>query len=106
MSEEQEPFHQYAIVEVFGHQRFAGLVTEQNVAGHGYVRIDVPAVGAQSAFTKLLAHSSIFSITPVTEDVAKRAAQNFRAAPVNVFDLQPRETQRQIEDWGGDDDDD
>jgi hypothetical protein len=59
----------WAVVEVMGHKRFAGFVTEQTVAGSAFVRVDVPEVqvdaGGQTlpAFTKLLGASSIYALT-------------------------------------------
>lgn len=47
---------------------------------------------------------AIYSITPVSEDVAIRAAQSMRVAPVNVYLAVP-----QLEDgvdWGQEEDDD
>jgi hypothetical protein len=35
---------QWAIVEIFGHQRIAGRLTEQTIGGCSFVRVDVPAL--------------------------------------------------------------
>ena len=35
-------FECFALVEIFGHTRIAGKVTEQVIAGTGFVRVDVP----------------------------------------------------------------
>jgi hypothetical protein len=78
-------FDQWAIVEVFGHSRYAGRVTEEKIGSVSFVRVDVPAVKDFAAFTKLLGGSSIFAITPVAEDVARKAAEQFRSRPVEVL---------------------
>jgi hypothetical protein len=96
------PFDSWAIVEIFGHQRYAGHVSEQLVAGAKFIRIDVPeqppvdavkhsyymqpAQPAIAAFTKLVTQGAIFSITPCSEQVARRAAVEFRSKPMASFD--------------------
>lgn len=70
-----------------GHQRFAGLVTEETVAGAAFLRIDIPATGKQVAFTKLFSPSSVYSITPTTEELAKTMAASINNAPITVYDL-------------------
>ena len=46
-----EQFETWAIVEILGRKRFAGWVTEQQVAGQGFVRVDVPPVSRLIAVT-------------------------------------------------------
>lgn len=41
---EQEFAPCWAVVEIFGHQRYAGQVSEQPIAGDKLVRVDVPAI--------------------------------------------------------------
>lgn len=85
-------FHQWAIVEVMGRQSYAGLVSEETIAGHQFVRIDVPPVDGvpDSAVTKLFGPSSIYSITPVSESVARLRAARSCEAPMSVWDLPPQ----------------
>ena len=65
--QQSERFEEWAIVEVMGHRRFAGLVTEQAIGGASFVRIDIPEARDLPAFTKLFGGSSIYCITPCTE---------------------------------------
>lgn len=47
MSEQQQqdqPPALYAIVELFGHQRVAGRITQQTFGGASFVRVDVPEI--------------------------------------------------------------
>ena len=81
---EQARFEEWAIVEVMGHQRYAGLVSEQAIGGTSFVRVDVPALEDVPAFTKLLGSSSIFSITPVTREIAVDAAWRFASRPITI----------------------
>lgn len=82
-----EKFCQHAIVEVMGHQTYAGLVTEQTIGGASFIRVDVPEVDGRPAFTKLLGASSIYAITPVSEEVARLRARSLGRAPLSVYDL-------------------
>lgn len=78
-------FDQYAIVELYGYQKIAGRVTEQVIGGHGFIRIDVPMVNGSDAFTRLFGPQSIYSITPVSEEIVMRAVQSLRVQPVSVY---------------------
>jgi hypothetical protein len=84
---ENKGFNQWAILEIMGHQTFAGMVSEQTIGGASFVRVDVPAVDNLQAFTKLFGASSIYCITPVTEDVAIARAKTLRQQPMAFYDL-------------------
>lgn len=88
MSQEHaEKFEQWAIVDVMGHQRYVGLVTEQVIAGAGFVRVDIPETEGSSAWTKILGTSSIYSISPVSESIARQLASQRRDRPVESYEL-------------------
>src|SRR3972149_2524420 len=72
MNEEQS-FKARCIGELFGHVTLAGYVSEQVIGGASFIRLDVPEVDGQAAFTKLLGAGAIYSITPTDEDVARSA---------------------------------
>ena len=88
----------WAIVELFGHQRLAGHVTEASVGGCQFVRVDIPASGEKPAFTRLLGQGAIYAINIVSEDVARAAASSMRSEPVSVYDLAPLLKQRLAHD--------
>ena len=85
---EQQKFEQWAIVEIFGHQRIAGRVSEQTIGGCSFVRVDVPAVGDEQAFTKLFGQGAIYAITFVDESAATLAAGAIQARPIDTWELQ------------------
>lgn len=101
---DQEKFECWALVEVMGHSRYAGKVSEQSIGGCNFVRVDVPAFEGQPAFTKLLGQSSIFAITPVSGQVARGMAQQFRNAPISVYDLPEGFRQKQLAAFADEDD--
>lgn len=82
-----DAFDQWAIVDVMGHQRYIGRVTEQVIAGQGFVRIDVPETKTINAWTKLIGTGSIYAITPVTEELARAMAAARNSQAVSAYDL-------------------
>lgn len=83
MTEEQDL---WAVVELFGHQRIAGKVSEYNLGGT-FVRVDVPAVGGRQAFTKLYGNSAIYGLTFCDRDVALAAAEKLAISPISKWDV-------------------
>lgn len=81
----ENTFDTFAIVELFGHARIAGRVSEQVIAGQGFVRVDVPANEQYPAFTRMYGTGAIYSITPVDESIARAAAAGMRERPVMVY---------------------
>jgi len=90
VTDQVQAFEAWALVEVMGHSRLAGKVTEQSIGGANFVRVDVPEVEARGvkipAFTQLLGSSAIFRITITTEDTARKAAAAWQAAPFVAFE--------------------
>jgi hypothetical protein len=80
-----EKFETWAVVELFGHDRIAGYVTEQEIAGAAFVRVDVPGEDGQEGFSKLFGPSAIYSLTPVSETVARIAVQRFATRPLGMW---------------------
>ncbi|OHV46633.1 acetyltransferase [Parafrankia soli] len=84
-----EAFDEWAIVELMGHVRRAGRVREQDIAGVGFLRLDIPT-GPDSTITQLISPKAIYAITPTTEDLARKAAGRWIPEPVQRWELQPR----------------
>ncbi|RKE35246.1 hypothetical protein B0G76_1307 [Paraburkholderia sp. BL23I1N1] len=88
-----EKFDQWAIVELFGHQRIAGRVSGQTIGGCAFVRVDVPALEAAGhepatqAFTKLYGNGAIYGISFVDEAAARMTARQLRVQPIDEFSL-------------------
>ena len=90
MSSNNNDFTGWAIVEIMGHQKYAGQVSTQAIGGASMVRVDVPEIEGHAAFTKLFGASSIYCLTPVDELVAKAMAKSLRKAPVDIYEF-PKE---------------
>lgn len=78
-------FESWAIIELFGHNTIAGFVSEQEIGGSSFVRVDVPETKEQPKFTKFFGHGAIYAITPTTEDIAKIAAEKIIMRPVSYW---------------------
>jgi hypothetical protein len=115
-----EKFSEWCVVEIMGHKRFAGLVTEQAIGGASFVRVDVPEITTDKgitlpAFSKLFGASSIYCLSPCTEETARRFAAALQAEAFSRYEL-PRlppppqqgtdELSEIVDDIDGDDDDD
>lgn len=82
-----EKFESWGMLELFGHQRLAGKLSEQTIGGCHFIRIDVPAVGELQPYTRFFTQGAIYGLTPTTEAVARRLAAGLRAAPISRYDL-------------------
>ena len=94
---QQTAFEGWAIVEIMGHNTIAGYVSEQSIAGTAMLRVDVPANEHQPAFTKFYGGSSIYGLTPTTEEIATHAAKRLAVRPVSLWTV-PEPQPRQLVD--------
>jgi hypothetical protein len=88
-AEEAAPAPYWAIVEIFGHRRHVGIVSEAEQFGAKMLRIDVPGpqqldllnVAASPAIeaTYFYGGASIFGITPITEARGRAELARMRA---------------------------
>jgi hypothetical protein len=84
---QQEKFETWAILELFGHQKLAGLVSEHVIAGAAFIRVDVPETPTQPPFTRFLNASAIYAINPVDKDTAGVIADNLGKKPIDAWDI-------------------
>jgi len=98
-----KPDTKWAIVELFGHARIAGAVSEQAFGGAALVRVDVPAVSFDEeayvdglrtasvhtipAHTRSFGAASIYSINWCDEATALLAAHGLRHQPLRPYNL-------------------
>lgn len=86
----QEKFESWGVLELFGHLRLAGKISEQTIGGVHFLRIDVPAIEGLPGYTRYFTGPAIYSLTPTTEEMAHRVAHQVRARPVQVWDMPAR----------------
>ncbi len=94
MEERKEQFESWAILELMGHRRLTGYVTATELAGHGVLRIDIPT--EHGAITQYYSPSSMYALSPTTEELAQAVAKRNRPEPVHVFEL-PAPPKRELD---------
>lgn len=69
-------FEGWAIVEIMGHRRLAGYVTEVSIAGAAMLRVDIAGKdpGSEPKATQFYGGASLFCLTPTTEENARKEA--------------------------------
>lgn len=85
--QQTEKLELWGVVELFGHTRIAGKLTEQNIAGANMLRVDVPESKSQPPFTRFLNHAAIYAINPTTEEVARSIAERLENKPIDSWDI-------------------
>ena len=89
MSEEAATtqFECWAVIELFGHKKIAGFVTEATIGGASLIRCDIPNSDGSISHTRYLGPSAIYSLNPVKKEVAIRLAQFYADRPVAEYEL-------------------
>lgn len=81
----ETPTEIWALVEMMGHQRIVGRVSQDTSLGPALTRVDVPAVAGMPAFSKLLGAASIYAVTPLEEETALHMAASLQAQPLEEW---------------------
>lgn len=92
----------WAILELMGHRRLGGYVSEVELAGSRMLRIDVH--DGDESFTQFYGGGSIYCLTPTSEETARKLASISRAGPVQPWEL-PKQLPASTSDSSHDDDD-
>lgn len=88
MSDETTAYEGWAVLELMGHRRLAGYVREVAQYGTAMCRLDVPVEGGES-ITQFYPGTSIYCLSPVTENVARAVAARNKPAPVSPYEILP-----------------
>lgn len=105
---EQERFEAWGIVDLFGHTRLAGRISEQTIGGETFIRVDVP--NGEGFHTRLFGKGAIYGMALTDEAIARAAAKVHQPRPVSIYDvpalLADRRPASQPMDYNDRDDDD
>lgn len=85
---EQEKFESFAIVEIMGHIKVAGMARTIPFGNTTMLRVDIPETKKQPAFTKMYGMHSVFSISPVDEGTARECAEAFNVNPIQIWEVE------------------
>lgn len=85
--EQQQGFEGWAILELMGHVRLAGRVTEESHFGVALGRIDIPTQSGDGYTTQYFGGASIYRLTPTTEEIARSIAVQNQPQPVRSWEL-------------------
>lgn len=86
-TETTESFSGWAVLELMGHRRLGGHVTEATISGKGFLRIDVPGPDKSTVATQYYSPDSVYCLTPTTEETALAVALMAQPAPVQRWEL-------------------
>jgi hypothetical protein len=82
----ENKFEEWAILELMGHRRLAGKLTEATIGGGAFLRIDMPMKDGKTS-TQFYSPGSIYCITPTTEAIAREVAMASQPEPVNRWEF-------------------
>ena len=91
----------WALVELFGHQRIVGFLSQQSFGTGVLFRVDVPdllkeqegsltKVVVRQGFTRYFGLSAIYSITPVSEEIVRSLLPSIDGTPGQARPLSSR----------------
>jgi hypothetical protein len=90
----------WALVELFGHQRIVGFLSQQSFGTGVLFRVDIPDLTkdgkvVRKGFTRYFGLSSIYSITPVDEPTVRALLPNIDGTPGEARVLTSRSYDRE-----------
>ena len=90
--EEKQDFKHWVILEIMGHKKVAGLLSEVVIAGTPFLRMDIPSNEGFQA-TQYYRPDAVYCISPVEEEVARRLGSRLIEIdpPVRRYELPPAE---------------
>ena len=90
MGVEKEKLQEFAVVEMMGHRKIVGKITESDIGLSSLLRVDV--LNREGGFdrTEYIGQGSIYCLTIVTEEAAKAAAASNSPAPTWAWNIPQR----------------
>ena len=75
---ENTKFEEWAILELMGHRRLAGKITDAVIGGGAFLRIDITTNydPGDEYTTQFYSPQSVYCISPVSEEIARKVAIN------------------------------
>jgi len=70
---EPSGFGEWCVIELMGHRRVVGYVSEQLIAGRQFLRVDRPAAHGEPALTQYYSPAAVYGLHPTTEAMVRAA---------------------------------
>ena len=104
---ETPKFEHWCIVELFGHQRMAGFVTEATIGGCALLRVDVPKTDnpEETSFTRYLGNGAIYALNPTTKEQVLAAVKVLYPPPPVPREMPAKTALPEARDYNYDDED-
>jgi hypothetical protein len=85
----------WALVEIFGHQRIVGYLSQQAFGTGVLFRVDVPDLTSsgkviREGFTRYFGLAAIYSITPISEEMVRKLLPSIDGTPGEARALSSR----------------
>lgn len=75
------------VVELFGHQKIAGYVSEHNVAGAPFIRVDVPETESTPGFSRMFHPNAIYCFNPCDVETMIAMVDRLEVRPIEPFEI-------------------
>lgn len=98
MAETTAPAEEWGIVELFGHVRLAGRVSEVERFGGKLLRLEIPKPDGNWLITQDIGPGALYRISYVTEATARLVAQHHQPAPVHRYELEAPSTAVEVDE--------
>jgi hypothetical protein len=78
---------EWGVVELFGHVRLAGRISEVERFGGKMLRLDIPDGDGEFLATQFIGNAALYRVTPTSEETARRVAKLGQPEPVRRWEL-------------------
>jgi hypothetical protein len=90
MGVEKEKLESYAVIEMMGHRKIVGKISESDIGGSALLKVSVLGKNAEPDRTEYIGIGSIYCLTIVTEEAAKAVAVTNAPEPTWAWGIKPQ----------------
>mgnify|MGYP001262252041 CR=1 FL=1 len=90
MGVEKEKLQEFAVIEMMGHRKIVGKITESDIAAGSLLKVSVLGKDGKPERTEYIGVGSIYCLTIVTEEAAMAAAAKNAPEPTWAWNLPQR----------------
>lgn len=94
----ESSFEGWVVLELMGHRRLSGWLSEEQIGGGSFLRLDVHKSRTEILATQYYSPSAVYCITPTDEQTAFKVAAMAQPAPVHRWELPP--AQEEVDFYG------